>query len=121
MAGLEAFDFPSDNILEADDEDQNERQMLDHIQIKINGLHIRFEEDYFNADKPYSMGIIADQLNVSTSPAGREIWQFPEFLKNVFNQKPAGGDKVFKDFQLKNCRFYVNNLSEIYIPMQMYE
>ena len=70
------------------------------------------------------MGLLADQLNLTTSPAGHEVWHFPEFLKNVFNTKPASGttnekigDLVFKDVQMQNCRIYVNNLSEIYIPM----
>ena len=40
--------------------------MLNQIQLKINGLHIRFEEDYFCADKPYSLGITADYLGIVT-------------------------------------------------------
>ena len=53
-----------------DDEEQNLRSMLGQIQVKINGLHVRFEEDYFSAEKPYSLGLIADQFNLNSSLAG---------------------------------------------------
>ena len=112
---------------DADGGDEAERQKLDQVQLKINGLHIRFEEDYFSADKPYSIGLIAEQLNLNSTPQGQETWHFPDFLKTVFDTRPMQSssnkpfDLLFKNIQAQNCRIYVNSSSEIYIPIQMYE
>ena len=116
-----------DNMLDDGDDDEEGRQKLDQVQLKINGLHVRFEEDYFSADKPYSIGLIADQLKLNSSPKGQETWHFPDFLKSVFDTRPMQssstklGDLLFKDVQAQNCRIYVTSSSEIYIPTQMYE
>jgi len=60
------------NILGEEEEDsgQSIRSTLNLLQLKINGLHIRFEEDYFSGDKPYSIGLVADSLNLATSVTG---------------------------------------------------
>ena len=134
-AGLEAFDFQVDNILndggngdDEDDEEQNPRSMIGQVQVKINGLHVRFEEDYFSAEKPYSIGLTASSFELQSAQPGQEVWQFPDFLQNIFNTVSAAdsdntklGDLIFKNVSVKNLRMYVNTPSEIFIPTLVYD
>ena len=124
--GLDGFDFDAGEFLEGeDDEETSVRAKLGQLQVKINDLHIRFEEDYFSADKPYSFGLIADQLNLTSSPPGQELWHFTNFIKSVFdtrsassgnNADPSLSANIFKDIQVQNCRVYCNASSKIFIP-----
>lgn len=101
---------------------------------------MRFEEDYFSSEKPYSLGLLADYFELKSSPVGQEVWQFPDFLQCIFNTKPAAtvfsgspsgrggsgaeprlGDMIFKDGSMTKMRVYVNSGSEIFIPTSLYE
>lgn len=89
---MDNFDFNTDAILgggSAQASDQGMGPTLGQIQVKINGLHIRYEDDFFSADMPYSMGLVADTLSVVASTLGQEIWHFPDFLSTVFRPRAA--------------------------------
>ena len=38
------------------------QKVLQNIRIQINGLHIRFEDDYFNSENPFAFGILCDVI-----------------------------------------------------------
>lgn len=42
--------------------------------IKINRLHVRYEDDYFSNDRPYSIGLVANSVTIDKAEPGREVW-----------------------------------------------
>ena len=52
------------------------RPILEQMVIKINRLHVRYEDDYFSNDRPYSIGLVANSVTIDKAEPGREIWQF---------------------------------------------
>ena len=40
--------------------DKDTKDMVKGVQFKIRRLHIRYEDDYYTADKPYSFGLVFD-------------------------------------------------------------
>ena len=40
--------------------DKETKDMVKGVQFKIRRLHIRYEDDYYSADKPYSFGLVFD-------------------------------------------------------------
>ena len=53
-----------------DEEKEKEfmRSMARQINIKVNNLHIRYEDDYFSGGNPYTMGLVIKSLQVNQSP-----------------------------------------------------
>ena len=110
------------------------RSMARQINIKVNNLHVRYEDDYFSGGHPYTMGFVIKSLQVNQSPQGSELWNFSEFLSPIFNkmsartESPGNGTEevkdeqiVFKDITALGCKFYVNSRSQVYIPTSLWE
>lgn len=43
------------------------RDLCKSVQLQINKLHIRYEDDYFNSGSPYAWGIVIDHLKCETT------------------------------------------------------
>ena len=41
--------------------------MIKGLTIKIKKLHLRFEEDYYSCENPYSFGVVVDELDFDSS------------------------------------------------------
>ena len=76
-------------------EEYTGRSILNQLQVTVNGLHIRFEEDYFSADRPYSIGLVADKVTFYSAAQGAEMWTFPDFLQSIFHTRPANGPSSY--------------------------
>ena len=50
------------------------RSMARQINIKVNNLHIRYEDDYFAGGQPYTMGWVLKSFQVSQPQVGNELW-----------------------------------------------
>lgn len=84
-------------------------QKLNNLNIQIRKIHIRYEDDYFEAENPYSFGIIADELTFETVEA-------PHGGKTDGNEWSLN-----KELHVKNTRVYWNSMSETFIPTSLWE
>ena len=41
--------------------------MIKGLTIKIKKLHLRFEDDFYSSDNPYSWGVVIDELDFDSS------------------------------------------------------
>lgn len=51
---------------ETSDLDSAITKFMNLIQANITRVHIRFEDDFFAYESPYSLGILLDSLNINT-------------------------------------------------------
>lgn len=50
---------------------------LKNLKFKIKKLHIRFEDDYFSAQSPFSLGLVVDEISFENSDSE---WSFNSLL-----------------------------------------
>jgi hypothetical protein len=64
-----------DRLIEEEKQVQNVRLIFKNIKLKVNRIHIWFEDDYYNQylKKNFSFGISIEQLNIQTTG---DQWQF---------------------------------------------
>lgn len=85
------------------------------IQLNVSRIHIRFEDDYFASDSPYSMGILVDSLNVNT--ANKDIrFSDPMDLEYQEFDPPNPNDIFLKHILVGGVSVYWNSKSENLIP-----
>ena len=65
------------------------RSMARQINLKINKLHIRYEDDYFSGGQPYTMGCVIESVQLTQSKTGQELWNFADFLGPIFSRVSA--------------------------------
>ena len=63
--------------------------MARQLNLKIDKLHVRYEDDYFCGSQPFSMGWVVDSVQTMQSQTGAELWNFSEFLAPVFDRISA--------------------------------
>lgn len=84
-------------------------QKLNNLNIQIRKIHIRYEDDYFEDENPYSFGIISDELIF-------------ESIDNTYSAKADNQEwSLNKELHLKNTRVYWNSMSETFIPTSLWE
>ena len=44
-----------------------QKDVVKGLTIKIKKLHLRFEDDYYSSDNPYSFGVVIDEMNFDSS------------------------------------------------------
>ena len=96
--------------------------MARQVNLKINNLHIRYEDDYFSHGNPYTLGWVVNSFEIKQSTPGAELWTFSDFLEPRFTKvsaktdSPGNGNEevkdeqiVFKDITAIGCKFYKQN------------
>lgn len=86
------------------------------MQLTINRIHIRYEDDYFNDHRPFSMGLTIDKINLGNAASH---WKFHTSNGMQFSRVP--NDYVNKEFDIVRLRVYVNTMSEMIIPTSLWE
>ena len=101
-----------------------QKDLIKGLTLVIKRLHLRYEDDYFSQENPYSCGLVIDELRLEAS----ETRIFFERLADLHTQSQnlsASGQNVqnqlCKDFNLTGLRFYWNCMSEMYIPTSLWE
>jgi hypothetical protein len=54
---------------------------MKNLKLTINRLHIRFEDDYFSQDTPFSLGFVCDKLQLISADTD---WTFENILEMSF-------------------------------------
>ena len=58
---------------------------MKNLKLTINRLHIRFEDDYFSFELPYSIGLVVDKVELQTTDSE---WKFDNPLQLTFKRTP---------------------------------
>ena len=82
---------------------------LKNLKVHIKKVHVRYEDDYFEVENPYSFGIIADEVIFDSNEAHSRGQNLP------------GSEVVDKQLDAFNTRMYWNSMSETFIPTSLWE
>ena len=85
---------------------------------------MRYEDDYYSSENPYSFGIVLDELNFESSDCRIFFERLADLKARSANLSEMGynaKNQLCKDLNLKNARVYWNCLSEMYIPTSLWE
>jgi len=74
------------------------------VKFEIKNIHIRYEDDFFAANSPFSFGFTIEKISLDNS-------EQEEQAQNAF----------IKLFEIKNMSVYWNSLSEMFIPTSVYD
>lgn len=88
------------------------------ITININRIHIRFEDDYFSGDAPYSFGVIVRQFQVFNYEKDI-IFANPTSVSYEEVSPSDPMDLSIKKIKVNDVRVYWNSKSETYIPYSL--
>ena len=90
--------------------------MFNGVHLQINRVHIRYEEDYFNHHRPFSMGLCIDRISLGNATTH---WKFHTTNGMQFSRVP--NDYINKEFDIVRLRVYINTMSEMIIPTSLWE
>ncbi|CDW78351.1 vacuolar protein sorting-associated protein 13a [Stylonychia lemnae] len=105
------------------EQNQSEKQTFDFVKnmkLLINKVHIRYEDDVFNGEFPFSCGIVMDKLVWESTD---QKWRFESLGQNKPTQSKSNNDplSMLKNCIIENFRVYWNCMSEMYIPTSLWE
>eukprot|EP00833_Pecoramyces_ruminatium_P010854 jgi/Orpsp1_1/1184886/evm.model.c7180000091381.1 len=103
--------------LELNDNDKQETYMtqlmakiIDNLQISINNIHVRYEDQKSNFKSPFSIGLTISQLTACSS---NEEWEKKEFVKE--------SNTTYKLLNLEGLSLYWNTNSELFSNRSSYD
>uniref|UniRef100_G1SF78 Vacuolar protein sorting 13 homolog A n=1 Tax=Oryctolagus cuniculus TaxID=9986 RepID=G1SF78_RABIT len=85
-------------------------QIIKNLQVKISDIHIRYEDDITNRDKPLSFGISLQNLSMQTTDQNWVPSLHDETEKLV--RKLIRLDNLFAYWNVKSQMFYLNDYDE---------
>uniref|UniRef100_A0A2K6GA73 Vacuolar protein sorting 13 homolog A n=1 Tax=Propithecus coquereli TaxID=379532 RepID=A0A2K6GA73_PROCO len=85
-------------------------QIIKNLQVKISSIHIRYEDDITNRDKPLSFGISLQNLSIQTTDQYWVPCLHDETEKLV--RKLIRLDNLFAYWNVKSQMFYLNDYDE---------
>uniref|UniRef100_A0A8C5VNQ9 Vacuolar protein sorting 13 homolog A n=1 Tax=Microcebus murinus TaxID=30608 RepID=A0A8C5VNQ9_MICMU len=85
-------------------------QIIKNLQVKISSIHIRYEDDITNRDKPLSFGISLQNLSMQTTDQYWVPCLHDETAKLV--RKLIRLDNLFAYWNVKSQMFYLNDYDE---------
>jgi hypothetical protein len=90
---------------------------LGAAKIHINRIHIRYEDDYFNHNRPFAFGFMIDQIELDNSETNFTFQS--ELSATTIDTLPE--KTVNKKFEIKKIKMYWNSMSESFIPTSLWE
>ena len=64
--------------------------MVKGLTIKIKKLHLRFEDDFYSSDNPYSWGIVIDELDFDSSDSRKFFERLSDMQARTANLSDMG-------------------------------
>ena len=64
--------------------------MVKGLTIKIKKLHLRFEDDFYSSDNPYSWGVVIDELNFDSSDSRKFFERLSDMQARTANLSDMG-------------------------------
>ena len=64
--------------------------MVKGLTIKIKKLHLRFEDDFYSSDNPYSWGVVIDELDFDSSDSRKFFERLSDMQARTANLSDMG-------------------------------
>ena len=94
------------------------QSVLKRLTLTVNSLHIRYEDDIYPFQSPFSCGVCLESFTVKTDSVETV---FPHIDSPEQLKKPARKEATCKDCTVKNLAVYMNPLSGMLIPTSLWE
>ena len=93
---------------------------LASLQLLIQNIHVRYEDDLFTNGKPFSVGAIVSELRIDSAD---DEWRFeggPTGMR-LGRSAPDRNTLTIKNLLARDVRLYWNSMSEMYVPTSLWE
>lgn len=90
--------------------------LFEGLIVDVNKIHIRYEDDYYNEHRPFSMGFTVEKIHFGKASSN---WNFVDRHSMKFTREP--NSYVNKELDIVKVRIYVNTMSEMIIPTSLWE
>ena len=80
-----------------------QKDVIKGLTIKIKKLHLRFEDDYYSSENPYSFGIVIDELDFDSSDSRKFFERLSDMHTRKANLSEMGynaSNQLCKDLNL---------------------
>ena len=67
-----------------------QKDVVKGLTIKIKKLHLRFEDDYYSCDNPYSWGVVIDELDFDSSDSRKFFERLSDMQARTANLSDMG-------------------------------
>ena len=64
--------------------------MVKGLTIKIKKLHLRFEDDFYSSDNPYSWGVVIDELDFDSTDSRKFFERISDMQARTANLSDMG-------------------------------
>ena len=64
--------------------------MVKGLTIKIKKLHLRFEDDFYSSDNPYSWGVVIDELDFDSTDSRKFFERLSDMQARTANLSDMG-------------------------------
>ena len=89
--------------------------LFNGIQVNIHRVHIRYEDDYFSQNRPFSIGFLIDEIDFGNT---NSHWTF--HTPNGMRFTRHKNDYINKELNMARMRLYFNSFSEMLIPTSLW-
>jgi len=86
------------------------------VKLHLHRIHIRYEDDYFNHHRPFSMGILIEALDLNNKDTH---WEFE--TPNGMKFKRQRNQNVNIEFNIVRFQIYLNSYSAMNVPTTLWE
>lgn len=80
------------------------------VKFSINNIHVRVEDDYFAAGKPYSYGLTIQRIGLDTHEE-----------EETRQRNAENSSTIVKMLEVKNIAIYWNSMSEQFVPTSVWD
>ena len=93
-------------------------KVLKNLTLKVSNFHIRYEDDIYPYNSPFSFGICLQTLSVRTVS---QEWVFSNPDSDEITKKAARRGAIAKEVTLKQFSVYLSSMSSMLIPTSLWE
>ena len=94
-------------------------RLLKTLTLTVNNFHIRYEDDIYSYQQPFSCGVCLDSLVLRTEPTSAS---FPHINSSeLTSERPASRDDTCKSCVIRSLSVYFNPLSGMLVPTSLWE
>lgn len=93
-------------------------KVLKNLTLKVSNLHIRYEDDIYPFNSPFSFGICMQTLSVRTVA---QEWVFSSPDSDEVTKKSTRRGAIAKEISVKNFSVYLCSMSSMLIPTSLWE
>lgn len=94
-------------------------RLLKTLTLAVNNFHIRYEDDIYSYQQPFSCGVCLDSLVLRTEPVSVSFSHINS--SELASERPASREDTCKSCVVRSLSVYFNPLSGMLIPTSLWE